>query len=82
MIQDDFKNWLLTNKKISTKSAADVLSRLSRAKAIVGVEIDNIPIDEILMYLARQSEFGTLSVSVKSQLRRALKLYDEFRQCI
>ena len=43
-----------------------------------GVDFYNCEIDEIIMKLERLESFVRLGVSLKSQLRRAFKLYYEY----
>lgn len=71
-----FQRWLLSEKKISTRSASDVLSRLKRANRIVA--IGSVPDERYVFELERQSAFDALVASVKSQIRRAAALYTEF----
>lgn len=70
-------NWLLEEKEIGTKSAHDYASRLKRAIQLIGdKQIDT----DILDVLNNTEGFILLSVSVKSQIRRAVKLYLEYNE--
>lgn len=70
----DFHEWLTSSVGLTAKSARDVNSRLRRASMLADVRPD-MPEDEALMLLSRSPGFQCLSVTVRSQLRRALKLF-------
>lgn len=74
----EFKKWLLNEKKLSAASSSDVVSRIFRVQKIIAVDLKEKPVDELIMLLNREPNFQSLSVSVKSQLRRAIKLYKDF----
>lgn len=70
-----FINWLLEEKGISKKSAHDYASRLRRATQLLEKnELDVNALGE----LEKIDNFKTLSVSVKSQVRRTVRLYLEY----
>lgn len=72
---DNFFDWLMNEKKLSKRSAKDVVSRLRRALAMVETEI----IDETsLTKLNSSQRFDECSMFIKSQLRRSITLYNEF----
>lgn len=72
----NFQEWLIDEKKYSNKGSGDVISRMKRIKRILGKdEMD----ENSLMELQGTSEFATLSMNVKSQLRRAIRLFLEFK---
>lgn len=77
MDNDEFKQWLKIEKGLSARVIKDVLSRFKRGCSFINVD-NKIPIDETLMLLERESEFICLTKSVKSQIRRALRLHHEF----
>lgn len=66
-----FSEWLRKTKKYSDRSISDVFSRLNRANTI-------LPNHEINHYfitdLERTNEFDELEVSVRSQIRKAIRL--------
>ena len=66
-----FSEWLRKTKKYSDRSISDVFSRLNRAKMI-------LPEHDMNLYfipdLERTAEFRELEVSVKSQIRKAIRL--------
>lgn len=72
-----FKIWLTNTKNFEAKSAMDVASRLKRCQAILGTDEMN---EDSITKLENEEEFLVLSISVKSQLRRAVKLHLEFKQ--
>ena len=57
------------------RSSRDVCSRLKRVMNIFNLEEVN---EQTIQNLNTNDEFNTFSVSVKSQLRRAVKLYLKF----
>lgn len=72
---EEFKNWLETEKQLSQRSARDVCSRLRRSKDIAGISKVS---SKSVSNLEDIDEFNDLSSSVKSQLKRSIKLYLEF----
>ncbi|MDE9447378.1 DNA cytosine methyltransferase [Xenorhabdus bovienii] len=79
--KDSFRDWLKNNKGLTRKSVNDVISRFNRANSFFGDKRANFleePLDEILMKLERLESFQSLSVCLKSQLRRSFKLYSDF----
>lgn len=74
----EFSNWLIEEKNFSNRSAKDVLSRIRRVRKIVKT-IDMF--DKYTIFLLDQSPgFENLSCSVKSQLRRSIKLLIEYQE--
>ena len=69
-----FKAWLHSNTKYSEKVICDIISRLRR--------VDNIlpwSNDEIYQFnLEHNKQYAELSVSVRSQCKRAVKLYSQY----
>ena len=72
----NFSELLENNKDMSHKSSHDVASRLKRAMNILNVE--DIDVKDLKL-LEEKEEFQALSMTVKSQLRRAIRLYKEFK---
>lgn len=72
----NFSEWLEIEKGMSRKSSHDAASRLKRAMNILGTEYVT---GEELNLLEEKDEFTSLSITVRSQLRRALRLYAEFK---
>lgn len=66
-----FAEWLRTEKNYTDRSISDVFSRLNRAAAILpGHEIDRYYIVD----LEAEPAYQSLTVSVKSQIRKAINL--------
>ena len=79
--KEGFRAWLLNEKKLSKRTSSDIISRCCRGISFFdseGVDFYNCEIDEIIMKLERLESFVRLGVSLKSQLRRAFKLYYEY----
>lgn len=75
--KDRFKNWLESTKGMSNKSACDVISRLNRVRCIRPIE-GSIDLERYLFELSMTSEYKSTSPSVKSQMKRAVKLFFEY----
>lgn len=75
----DFSSWLMTEKKYSKRSSLDVKSRLKRALKLSGESVISI---STLDLVEANSYFVSLSSGVKSQLRRAINLYNEYKERI
>lgn len=71
----EFREWLIKEKQYSEKASRDVQSRLKRALLLSG-EKEITP--ETLAKIEANTVFKELSLSVKSQIRRAVKLYREY----
>lgn len=69
-----FKEWLSENTNYSEAVISDMASRMKRADKIVTWE----PTTIYLYKLEQNDSFKKLSVSVKSQIRKAVKSYIEF----
>ncbi|EEU3585265.1 DNA cytosine methyltransferase [Escherichia coli] len=79
--KEGFRAWLLNEKKLTKRTSSDIISRGCRGVSFFdseGVDFYNCEIDEIIMKLERLESFVRLGVSLKSQLRRAFKLYYEY----
>lgn len=75
MNYNDFLNWLLKEKKLSQRAAKDVISRCKRIIKLLKIdEIDEFTIEK----LNTNAEFVEKSMFIKSQLRRACYLWNEF----
>ena len=61
---NEFKTWLESNTRYSDAVIGDILSRMKRADGILCWE--------------KEQQFEALSVSVRSQIRKAVKLYTEY----
>lgn len=70
-----FLDWLVNERKMNTRSARDVVSRLKRVVNMLGS--DNI--DENTITILNGIEvFDNCSMFIKSQLRRSVSLYLEY----
>ena len=75
MIQvDSFKEWLKKNTEYSDAVIGDTISRMKRADSI----LEWNTADTYLFYLEQEQNFEILSVSVRSQIRKAVKLYSSY----
>lgn len=73
---EEFKNWLCVQKKYTERSARDVCSRLKRVYSLLYIEtVDENTVDS----LENNNEFKGLSMSVRSQLRKSVRLFLEYK---
>jgi DNA (cytosine-5)-methyltransferase 1 len=72
-----FREWLQAAKSLSKDSADDVVSRIKRAKSIMEIDLP-LDIDTLLFHFTGKPAFKALTVTVRSQLKRSIKLYKEF----
>jgi DNA (cytosine-5)-methyltransferase 1 len=70
-----FKGWLKSNTNYTDNVISDVVSRMKRANSIM--EYDNS--ETYLYYMERQEMFKKLSISVRSQIRKAVRLYEQYK---
>lgn len=73
---NNFSAWLYENHSFSNLAVKDTISRINRCNKILSVDIENI--DKYVVQLESTDVFKGFSISVKSQLRRALTLYNEY----
>lgn len=73
---EKFKEWLENNTNYEKAAISDVVSRMKRADRIYNWDGS----DTYLFFLEKQDGFQKLSMSVKSQLRRAVKYYSAFSE--
>lgn len=71
---NEFKNWLQKKNKYTDASIKDIVSRLRRANNILVFRNEDI----YIFRLEQCEEFQKASVSVKSQIRRAIRLYFQY----
>lgn len=74
---NDFSGWLVSAKAMSERSARDVASRLRRAMGIA--KCDGLD-KQLSTKLEANADFAGFTPCVKSQLRRAITLFNEFAQ--
>lgn len=73
-----FRDWLTTTHEYTPRSASNVISRLKRVNRILlANRLSPDPLD-IIHALERHQEFNALTTSVRSQIRRAVRLHAEF----
>lgn len=78
-VEPDFRNWLKIKQEFTPRTVSNVLSRLKRASKILSEEkISHNPANSIHALEAKQ-EFIELTPSVRSQIRRAIRLKTEFQ---
>lgn len=76
MEYEEFYKWLITEKSMSIRAAKDVLSRCRRICTFLHADI----IDEkTVSDLNSNEDFNKQSMFIKSQLRRAATLWNEYR---
>ena len=63
------------------RSCRDVVSRLKRVTKFIDID-SSLPDDELLFRLGTTTEFKKLTSPVKSQLKRAVKLYRKHKETI
>ena len=74
--KDSFVGWLINVQNFTPRTASDTLSRVRRADRIC--RLDGVPNDFYCYSLQQQAEYFELSTSVRSQIKRALSLYNSF----
>lgn len=74
----EFKEWLRTNTSYSDAVITDTVSRMKRADGI----LEWSDSDTYLYYLEKEESFMILSVSVRSQIRKATKLYAAYVETV
>jgi DNA (cytosine-5)-methyltransferase 1 len=74
----NFREWLQNTKSLTKDSADDVVSRIKRAKSIMEIDVP-INIESLLFHFMGKPAFKALTMTVRSQLKRAIKLYKEFK---
>lgn len=74
--KDSFVDWLVRFQHYSQRSASDTLSRVRRADKMC--RLDGAPNDFYFYTLQQTKEYNELPVSVRSQIKRALSLYNSF----
>jgi hypothetical protein len=71
----DFKEWLIVHKQFKLKSASDILSRFKRVQPLCQPVYGEHEILEISDIVLSKKNF---TMSVKSQLKRAVILWNEY----
>jgi hypothetical protein len=73
-----FEVWLNQSERLSDRSAKDVVCRVRRASHFISIDSKMETVD-LLHKMNKAEEFKILSTAVRSQLRRAVKLYRKYR---
>ena len=69
-----FKSWLFTTSEYSNATVSNIISRLKRADALLPWFNDEV----YIFRLEQNKDYKQLSCSVRSQIKKAVKLYFEF----
>lgn len=72
-----FRRWLESNTDLGDRSISDVISRTRRVMRMID-PIEPESENELAFRLNEESEYVECSMSVKSQLKRAARLYRRF----
>ena len=70
----NFKLWLYETTSYSERTISNTVSRLKRADSILGWYEDKV----YQFQLEQEDGFKTLSPTVRSQIKKAVKLYFEY----
>ena len=73
-----FLDWLRSTQTISERARRDTVSRLKRADAIS--RIPPLPEAHYLFSLEQSEEYKSLAPTVRSQLKRAVSLYSDYKR--
>lgn len=73
---DDFKKWLSEKHGLSGKVPSDIASRAKRVA--LWVSFDSKKTDAEIVDLMKVKTASALNIVIKSQLKRAVRLYREF----
>lgn len=74
--KNNFEAWLIGTKNYSSRGAKDVISRCKRAEKMVPSNGEDEA--HYIFALEQSEEFQCLSVNVRSQIKRAIKLKTEY----
>ena len=72
--KDEFSVWLGENTQYSPAVVSDIVSRMKRADSIMEWNDS----ETYLFYLEKVQAFQQLTMCVKSQIRKAVRLYRSF----
>ena len=79
---EGFKKWLKENSSYSEAVIGDMASRVKRADGIIEWYDEEVYqfylVAFLVAYLEQKEQYKCLSVSVRSQIKRAVKLYRKF----
>ena len=71
---EQFKKWLKNNTTYSDAVISDMSSRIKRADSLLEWYDDEV----YQFYLEQNNQYKQLSVSVRSQIKKSVKLYRQF----
>lgn len=71
---EQFRKWLKDNTTYSDAVISDMSSRIKRADSLLEWYDDEV----YQFYLEQNGQYKLLSVSVRSQIKKAVKLYRQF----
>lgn len=75
----NFREWLSSTQDYTPRTISNVISRINRASRILHArKLSNDPLD-VIHALERKGEFTELSSSVRSQIKKAIRLRAEFQ---
>lgn len=75
----NFRIWLSATQAYTPRTISNVISRINRASRILNARhLSNDPLD-VIHALERKGEFTELSSSVRSQIKKAIRLRAEFQ---
>lgn len=72
--EKEFRAWITENYTYSPAVVGDIVSRFKRANRILEFNLD----DAYQFYLEQEGAYKVLSVSVRSQIKKAVRLYQEY----
>ena len=78
MDTNKYAEWLVRSAGLENRSARDVISRTRRVGGMISLD-SKMQTCDLLHELGKKEQFKQLTISVRSQLRRALKLYRDFK---
>ena len=78
LVSEPFREWLRDSQTMSERTQRDTLSRLRRANAICAIPTD--PEAYYIFSLEQSEDYKALTPSVRSQLKRAVSLYSDYRR--
>jgi hypothetical protein len=81
MDEKKFREWLIEKKHFGVKSTNDIISRIKRAGKLIKVT-DDVDSEKIINKLENIKEFQHMSLSVKSQLKRAIRLKTDYQKTL
>lgn len=73
----EFRAWLDKNTDYSERTKGNIVSRVRRAEKIYPISADPI----YIFNLTQTVEFQNMTVSVRSQIKKAVKIYSKYMNC-